>query len=302
VIVRTWCSGFRSGQGDVFCQATGFDPGFVLLCLTQPAQRKDRIGCQGKKIGCILNNGYKNMNRDMRDNYQHFIWSSIILVFASAFGGCIKSTPATTATPVCYVSVMNEAPYSSVADVYFNGVLVSPTGGIAPGQFSSEYGSVKPGVYTIDFKVTGTDSLLYELPAAEYDTSNFYTLILYNTAPKSPAVAAASILDNFSSVTATSAYYRFFNLSPDIPSVDLYLSGVESQINRTPADNISNLMYDEFQAVNATTYSVQVKSSSTDSVLATANGTTLTEGGVYTIFLEGTSAGGVSISVLPASY
>lgn len=238
----------------------------------------------------------------MRNNHQHFNWSSIILVFTSAFGGCVKSSPTPAITPVCYISVINEAPYSSAVDVYFNGTVVSSSGGIAPEQYSSEYGSVKPGVYTIDFKVAGTDSLLFELPAAEYDTSNFYTVILYNTAPKSPAVSAARILDNFSAVSTTNAYYRFFNLSPDMPSVDLYLGGTVSQIDRTPEDNITNLVYDQFEAVNGTTYNLQVTNSSTDSVLATTNGATLAEGGAYTIFLEGTSGGGVSLVVLPASY
>lgn len=224
------------------------------------------------------------------------------MAFLSAFGGCIKSTPTSTApTPVCYVSVMNVAPYSSATDIYFNGTVVSPSGGIAPGQFSSQYGSVKPGTYTIDFKVAGTDSLLYSLPSVQYDTSNFYTLILYNTGPKSPAVAATSILDNFSSVTSTSAYYRFFNLNPDLPSVDLYLNGSAAQLDRTPADNVSNLMYDEFQAVNPEAYSIQVLKSGTDTVLTTSNATPLAAGAVYTIFLQGTSTTPY-ISVLSALY
>jgi hypothetical protein len=237
----------------------------------------------------------------MKNSFQHFNWSSILLVFVLAAGGCVKSTPSSTTTPFCYVSVMNVAPYSSAADIYFNGTLVSPSGGIVPGEFSSQYGSVKPGVYTVDFKVAGTDSVMCELPSVQYDTSNFYTLIFYNTAPKSPAVSAANILDNFSSVTATSAYYRFFNLSPDIPSVDLYLSGTGVQFSRMPADNINNLIYDEYQAVNAMVYNIQVMKAGTDSVLATANSTPFAAGTVYTIFLQG-KADSLSISILPALY
>lgn len=237
----------------------------------------------------------------MRNSLQHFNWSSIILVFTLVGAGCIKSSPGLPVTPVCYVSLMNQAPYSSTADIYFNGTLVSANGGIAPGQFSSQYGSVKPGVYTVDFKKTGTDSLLYELAAASYDTSNFYTLILYNTAPKSPTVQAARILDDFSSVMASTAYYRFFNLSPDMPNVDLYLSGTVAQLNRTPADNVTNPIYDEFQPLNPTVYNIQVKDANSDSVLATLNSTAMAAGSVYTIFLEGTSAG-VILSVLPAAY
>jgi hypothetical protein len=237
----------------------------------------------------------------MKNSHQHLNWSSIILVFSLAGAGCVKSSPGLPVMPVCYVSLMNQAPYSYTTDIYFNGTLVTTNGGIPPGKFSSQYGSVKPGVYTVDFKKTGTDSLLYELAAASYDTLNFYTLILYNTAPMSPAVQAVRIADDFSSVTASSAYYRFFNLSPDMPSVDLYLNGTISQLNRTPADNVANPVYDEFQPLNAMVYNIQVKDANSDSVLATLPSTAMAAGSVYTIFLEGTSAG-VVLSVLPAAY
>src|SRR5271170_6793926 len=103
----------------------------------------------------------------MKNNRQHFTWGSIMLVFVFAGAGCVKSNSnAVNTNAVCYVSIMNMAPYSSAVDIYFNGTIVSATGGIGPGEYSSAYGSVKPGSYTIDFKVTGTDSLLFEIPAA----------------------------------------------------------------------------------------------------------------------------------------
>jgi Domain of unknown function (DUF4397) len=239
----------------------------------------------------------------MKNNRQHLIWSSIILVFVLAAFGCNKAglSSSTTTPAVCYVSVMNEAPYSSACDIYFNGTIVSPSGGIEPEQFSSQYGAVVPGIYTVDFKVTGTDSVLYELPATEYDTSSFYTLILYNTASGSPAVGAARIVDNFSSVTTTSAYYRFFNLCPDMDSVDLYLNGTETQPDRTPWD-FTNASNNAFQAVNPQEYSVQVKHSLSDSALASINAAAMAAGSVYTIFLEGSLKNGLALDVLAASY
>jgi hypothetical protein len=237
----------------------------------------------------------------MKNNRQHLVWSSIILVVALSGSGCNKSGFSSSTTAICYVSVMNEAPYSSAIDIYFNGTIVSPTGGIAPEQFSSQYGSVVPGIYTVDFKVTGTDSVLYELPATEYDTSSFYTLIFYDTAAGSSGVAAARIVDNFSSVSATSAYYRFFNLSPDFASLNLYLNGAETQVNRTPWD-FTSAANNAFQAVNAQDYSVQVKNSATDSVLTSIPSAAFQTGTVYTIFLEGSVKGGLALDALPASY
>ena len=218
--------------------------------------------------------------------------------------GCIKSGSNTVNTSsVCYVSIMNMAPYSSTVDIYFNGTIVSASGGIAPGEYSSAYGSVKPGSYTVDFKVTGTDSLLYEIPAAMYDTNSFYTLMLYNTMPKSPSVAAARITDDYSPVTqTTSAYYRFFNLSPDAPAVDLYLNSTLSQTNRSPMDNLTNPAYDQFQPISPGTFSVNVKKANTDTVLATLGSPAqLAPSTVYTIFLYGSSSNLVA-TVLTATY
>jgi hypothetical protein len=200
---------------------------------------------------------------------------------------------------------MNQAPYGIGADIYFNGTLVTANGGILPGQFSSQYGSVKPGTYTVDFKKTGTDSLLVELPAVSYDTSNSYTLILYNSAPNSSAMQAARISDDFSQVTsggATNAYYRFFNLSPDEPNVNLYLAGTVQQTNRTPEDFVTKILYNQFQPISPQVYSIQVRDANTDSVLATLASTPLAGGSAYTIFIDGKISSGLNISVLPALF
>jgi hypothetical protein len=239
----------------------------------------------------------------MRNNHQQVFWVPIILLVLLGGAGCSKTGSSLTVTAITYVSVINEAPYSGTVDIYLNGTLVT-SGGIAPGQYSKEYGSVKPGVYTVDFKKTGTDSLLYEIPASSFDTTHFYTLILYNTARGSSAVQAVKIPDDFSSVTNTSAYYRFFNLSPDVSSADLYLNGSIAQLQRAPADYVNNPMYTEFQSVSPNVYNLQVKSPATDSVLAALPSVELAAGSVYTIFLNGTdtSANNLSINVLPASF
>ena len=167
----------------------------------------------------------------MRNIHQQFYWTTIILLSAAGMSGCVKGGASVNANPIAYVSVINEAPYGAPVDIYFSGTLVSPSGGIAPGQYSSAYGSLKPGNYIVDFKKAGTDSLMYELPASNFDTSAFYTLIIYNINPDSTAVQAAKIEDDFSQVANSSTYYRFFNLSPDVPSANLYLNNQIAQNN-----------------------------------------------------------------------
>jgi hypothetical protein len=267
---------------------------------TRATKRPYRLS--GEKMGRTLNNGHKNLYDIMRNKGQHFYWSSIILVLLGGGIGCSKPQESINANPISYVTIMNLAPYGGPVDIYFNGTQVSPAGGILPGQFSTEYGQLKPGNYTVDFKVTGTDSLLYELPASQFDTSGFYTLVLYNAAPGSPAVQAARILDNFSQVNTLSAYYRFFNMSPDASSVSLYMNGTVAQAGRSPADNVASQVYDQFQALSGGDYTLQVQNSTTDSVLATQTSYPFASGSIYTIFLTGTSKGGMKINVLPVAY
>jgi hypothetical protein len=240
----------------------------------------------------------------MRNKHQQRFWSFMILVTLAAGAGCSKTSSLSDVPGFSYLTIINEAPYGSVVDIYLNGTLVSPSGGIAPGRYSKEYGSLKPGVYTVDFKKTGTDSLLFEIPASSFDIRKFYSLLLFNGAPGSATVQAVKVMDDFSAITTGGTYYRFFNLSPDVPAVDLYLNNSIAQLQRTPADNVDDPMYDEFQPVNPAVYSLQVKVSATDSVLATQNAISLVAGSVYTVFLSGTdrSANNLKISVLQASF
>lgn len=238
----------------------------------------------------------------MINKRQHIYWSSIILVAVSIFSGCTKQPGGSlNVTPVAFVSMMNLAPYGNAVDIFFNGVQISPAGGVLPGEFSTEYGQLKPGNYTVDFKVTGTDSLLYELPAAQYDTTAFYTLIIYNTTAGSKAVSATRIQDDFSQVGTVSAYYRFFDMSPDAANVNLLFDGSIAQSNRTPADIISNPAYEQFQSVPPKNYTIEVQNSA-DSVLATQSNYPFAAGYVYTVFLTGTAQSSFTVNVLPAVF
>jgi len=238
----------------------------------------------------------------MINKRQHFYWCSIILLILFTGSGCTKPGVTTSQTQVAYVSIMNLAAYGSPVDIFFNGNLVSPAGGIAPGQVSTQYGQLKPGSYTIDFKKTGTDSLLYELPASQFDTTTFYTLILYNTMAGSTAVSAVRILDNFSQVNGTSSYYRFFDMTPDAPNVNLYLDGSIAQTNRMPADNVNDQSYQQFLGISPGDHTLQVQNAATDSVLGTQNNYPFAAGYVYTVYLTGASSKGLTLNVLPVVF
>ena len=61
---------------------------------------------------------------------------------------------------------------------------------------------------------------------AQYDSLNFYTLFIYNQQANGP-VRAVRIHDDFSKLTQTKSFYRFFHASPNTDAVDLYMDNVK---------------------------------------------------------------------------
>ena len=235
---------------------------------------------------------------------RNFFWLLGVVMISGVFASCLKTGSNTTTnnTNISFITLMNMAPYSSSTEVYFNGDKKTPT--ITPGSYSSSYGQVTPGSYDIKFQVAGSDSLLSELPASYYDSLGFYTLILYNPTASS-AVSSMKITDDFSTLSQTGANYRFFNLCPDEPVVDMYVNTTAVQTGRSTGDNAYSSYYNSFVPLTAGGYSVQVKKAGTDSVIASLPSVTLQPGNAYTFFLMGSihnSSNPVALAMLQAAY
>jgi hypothetical protein len=242
----------------------------------------------------------------MRNSTKQFFWgATFIVIFATGWAGCAKTGSTYTTSPVTYVSVLNEAPYGPTTDIYLNSQLATGTGGIAAGAYSTKYGALQPGTYTITFKKDGSDSVLSTISGAQtLDTLNFYTLILYNDTTR--AIRSMLIHDDFTTISTGNANYRFYNLSPDAPNVDFYINGQASGMAatytaRTPGDNAIYTNYNTFISTAPNSYNLEVRNHYTDSVVASSNAVDLVGGNVYTIFLAGTT-NNWKINVLPASY
>jgi len=218
---------------------------------------------------------------------------------------CSKTGTSLTTTPITYLTLINEATYNGATSVYLNDTLATPAGGIAAGTFSTKYGTIRPGYYDVKFESASSGNLLSEIPSSDYDTLNFYTLIFCNTAG-GDTVQSFKVFDNFSTLSTINANYRFFNLSPDEPKVDLYLNNAIVSENRTIADNASNNLLNAFQPTAAGTYSIVVKAAGKDSVIATTGqNVPMSNGNAYTIFLSGnvgSSGNSLQINVLQATY
>jgi hypothetical protein len=227
-----------------------------------------------------------------------------VAMTAVFLSSCLKTgtNNSTNSTNVSFITLMNMAPYSSSTEVYFNGDKKTPA--IPPGSYSTNYGQVTPGAYDIRFKVASADSVLSELPTSYYDSLGFYTLILYNPTAGSP-VTSMKVVDDFSTLSFTGSNYRFFNLCPDYPVVDLYMNATVVQPGRSLGDNANSSYFNSFAPVTAGNYTVQVKKAGTDSVIAAISSVGLQQGNAYTLFLQGSlhnTSNPVTLSVLQAAY
>jgi hypothetical protein len=213
----------------------------------------------------------------------------LLLLFgslAAALTGCAKTGmySTNTATAVSYLTVMNLAPYGDSADIYLGGTKYPGTP-YPVGVYSTAYFKVASGSYDVQFKTPTSDSLLASIPSSAFDSLGLYTLILYNDSTNS-VVKAAKIKDNLSNVRPDSAYFRFFNMSPDMPAVDLYINNTKVQANRTPADNILNSLFNNFQSFPNGYYTIEVRQAGTNNTVGTPLNGSLLQGQIYTIFLE----------------
>jgi Domain of unknown function (DUF4397) len=242
-----------------------------------------------------------------RGNQLGFYGGALLLAFAMCgWAGCTKMS-ANSATPgasneVTYLVLMNLAPYSPSTEIYLNDVKA--TAAVAPGSYSTSYATLKPATYDVKFKVAGGDSIRSEIPTSPYDSLKFYTLILYNDGINGPT-KSLKIFDDYSAVTANSAYYRFFHLCPEAPQVDLYMNGNLVLPARTTTDVITNTSYTQFSTLTAGSYNVSVKKAGTDSVLYALPNSSFLPGNAYTIFLSGSAANAtdpIGLTILKAAY
>lgn len=218
------------------------------------------------------------------------VLSCILASFVFLSESCNKSlsggnTSTGLSTGLAYFSFLNLATYSEPTVILLNTMAATQT--MLPDSYQATYIGFNPGTYAIEFQ-TVNDSTEVVLPAAPYDSSHFYTVYLYN--PTRDSLAAFVIYDDYSQVTQSSAYVRFINATPDAPAVDVYFGNTYTQLDRTPADNVNSLIFNEFRPITIGNYSVIAKKAGTDSTIATLNGNNPIDffgGNAYTIFLIG---------------
>lgn len=215
--------------------------------------------------------------------------SMAMMAMATVLSSCVKSIDPPEPTPArTYISIMHLAPTAPALDVFFNEAKVSNEP-FSPGNITSIYNAVEKGAFSIRFKKTATDSVVAEVPLAQYDSLNYYTIFVHNLQSGGPAYALR-IKDDFSQLTMAKPYYRFFHASPTVTAVDLYMNNVKIESNRQLADNANVQSLNNFLATNSGFNTVEVKLAGTETVIASLN-TDLIDGNAYTFYLRGLDGG-----------
>jgi hypothetical protein len=219
-------------------------------------------------------------------------WSLAMAAAVFVLSGCLKSVdPPAPTPPKTYISIMHLAPTAPSLDVFFNDTKVSNTP-FAPGNVTPIYNEVDKGAFSIKFKKAALDSLVAQVPLAQYDSLNYYTIFIYNQQANGPA-NAIRIKDDFSAVlsNATKPYYRFFHASPNTGAADLYIDNVKVESGRMLADNTGYELLNKFLETTSGSHAIQVKLAGTETVIASLNNADLLAGNAYTFYLKGLEGG-----------
>jgi hypothetical protein len=236
---------------------------------------------------------------NMKKSLSLLVVAGFILMLNACVKGYSNDTPP---TKKAYVNLMHQAPWSPAVEVFFNDVKVSQV--VNPGVSTQLYEPFDPKTYTVKFKKAGSDSLVASLPAEVYDSLKYYTLLLYNESQTS--VKAFRIADDYSVLTTTQAYVRFFHLSPNTTgAVDLFIETAKVTADRVYTDNLGNPSYNAFTAQQPGGYNIAVKRSGTGEILTQAFNVVFQQGNAYTIYLSGLDGvigvGGLSLRVIRAA-
>jgi hypothetical protein len=231
-----------------------------------------------------------------------FLFLGALSFLTVLLSGCLKdSTSSSSSAPKTYLSLMHLASRAPAIEVYFDATKASSS--ISPGTVASAYSALDPATFAINFKKAGSDSLVASLGTSRYDSSKYYTLLLYNY--DSTHARAVRIIDDFSVLSNTKAVYRFFHMSPDIGDVDLYFDNTLMVSGRQYADNAISDYWNQFAETSPGTVNVYVKKAGSDSVIAQASSVYLNVTNAYTIFLKGIKGGtgtnAIAVDVLQAA-
>lgn len=211
------------------------------------------------------------------------LWAvAALLAMVTGFTACLKTENTTPSRPVAAFVVINGITSAAKLDFYDNSTKVKDS--ISTGFAGYNY-QAYGGYHLFDLKRYATSTTVVSTSAANYDSLTYYTLVAFGD---STSPVFYPIEDDFEGANNSNLNIRFWNLSPNIGAVDVYLNTTKIDSNRTFSLSRPSSVFKALTTVSTAT-SITIKKAGTETIVATNNSssTQLTTGSVYTIFLTG---------------
>lgn len=220
-----------------------------------------------------------------------------LFVVSFSFTGCSDDNTTTpTATTKANLMVIHASPDAPQVDIYVDNTKVRDTLSF-PGNTS--YLELNSGTRNIKVNVAGTNTTVIGPVDLSFDANSNTSIFAVDSVSNiSPLV----VKDDLTAPATGKAHIRFIHLSPNVPGVDVSITGqpqgvglfVNRTFNKTITDSQSS-----FTSVDAGTYNLEVRVANTLTVVLPLPGVTLTAGKIYTVFARG-FVGGSGIQQLNA--
>jgi len=186
-----------------------------------------------------------------------------------------------TTPPYSSVGIVNASADAGNVDVYIGGNLAVQN--FAYGS-DTGYFVLNPGSYSFQVAPTATSNFavntnLSFAPGITYSVFAIDSL---------SSMQVAAVTDSFTVPSTDSVLVRFFNFSPNLPAVDLAVTGGATWFsNRSFNDQSATTSYQAFTKVPAGTYNLELRAAGTATVTLPAPSITLQGGKVYTLYARG---------------
>lgn len=202
-----------------------------------------------------------------------FVALFAMVAVITGLSSCLKNN-VTPDAPSTVIYFINGSP-SVGMDLYFNTKKANTTpfvfGAYAGDQFA-------PANIKIDFKKTGTDSLLTSV-TANFDTLQYHTILLWG----SNQVESYNIREDFSTISREKANLRFLNFVDSPDPVDFFVNTTKVSSGRYFEDFLGSTGY---QTQDPATVTITVKDQA-GTELATLPDVTLSAYNAYSIAYMG---------------
>jgi hypothetical protein len=198
----------------------------------------------------------------------------LLAVASISMDSCSKEDASVAA--ISGLTVVNASPTLATYNLYLNSAKVNAAA--LPFTGTIPYFKITPGANSLKFTSgNSTESLLTKVVTLEADKA--YSLFLIDKAEKLDGLLVS---DDLQATNTEKALVRFVNLSPDAGALELGQTGAATLVASQAFK-----AYSTFSAVDAKTYSLEIKNPAGGTVLSKLENVVLTAGKMYTIVAVG---------------